>query len=35
MSIEYAVIHLQVGGDPIYVGVAHRSWFKRLQELFG
>lgn len=34
MSIEYAVVRMQYGGDPIYMGIAHRSLWYRLMGLF-
>lgn len=42
MSVEYAIVHLQSGlsldgdlsmyGEPIYMGVAHRTLWNRLLE---
>lgn len=34
MSIEYSVIQLQAGADLIYMGVAHRTLWHRLRQLF-
>lgn len=34
MSIEYAIVHMQYGGDPIYMGVARRSVWHHFQKLF-
>ncbi len=32
MSIQYAVVHLRIGGDPIYMGVARRNLFYRVMQ---
>lgn len=34
MSIEYTIVHMQYGGDPIYMGIAHRSMWHHFQRLF-
>lgn len=30
MSIEYSVVHMHQGGDPIYMGIARRTWLNQL-----
>ncbi len=34
MSITYDVVHLQFGGEPIYMGVARRSMMYRVKQFF-